>query len=74
MGRKPPQQHLHAARLLSGLVVWAGAALIAQGLCSVGARGGGLEERLEKARHAPQVQPERSHEADAIEPWELVKV
>jgi hypothetical protein len=74
MGRKPREHRLHAPRLVGGLVVWAGAALLAQGLCSVGGGGGVLEQRLEKARDAPRIQPERSHEDDALEPWELVKV
>lgn len=57
-------------------LLWLAAASLAQGVLEpAGGRGApGLEQRLERRGAQPQTQPEQSHEDDALEPWELVKV
>ncbi len=68
------------ARFAAGLAVWLAVAALAQGLDddfrpSVPSLEEQLEEQLERKNDPqPQMQPERSHEDDALPPWELVDV
>ena len=86
MGRKPPERSSSrffgvpsprvpwAAAL--PLLFWFAAASVAQGVLGPegGRAGPKLEQMLERRGAEPQTQPERSHEDDALEPWELVRV
>jgi hypothetical protein len=64
----------------AAMASWVVAASIAQGLVGgdIGRAARRIEERIEERllRHGapPEQQPERSHEVESIEPWELVSV
>jgi hypothetical protein len=78
MGREPAARWLRRGAWVASWIV---AALITQGLLEpeIGTAAKRLEQRLEQQleRHgapSPEKQPERSHEVESIEPWELVGV
>jgi hypothetical protein len=63
-------------RFAAALTAWMGAASLAQGLfgVDVGHAGPFLEQQLQRKGAPPKPQPQRSHEDDSYEPWELVRV
>jgi hypothetical protein len=78
MGRKPAERWMRRGAAVASWVV---AASIAHGLvgADLGRAARDIEERIEEhlLRHGappPEQQPQRSHEVESIEPWELVSV
>jgi hypothetical protein len=78
MGRKPAERWMRRGAAVASWVV---AASLAQGLvgADIGTAAHRIEERIEERvlRHGappPVEQPQRSHEVESIEPWELVSV
>ena len=75
MGRKRPGS---SARIAATLAMWTAAASLSQGLfgADFGRAGRALEQQLERKTSPPSLdpQPQRSHESESYEPWELVKV
>jgi hypothetical protein len=67
---------IRSIRFVVALAAWMGAASLAQGLfgVDVGHAGPVLEQQLKRKGTPPQPQPQRSHEEDSYEPWELVRV
>ena len=77
MARKPGPWRV---RLGVALTSWVAAVTVAQALLGpdLGRAAGEVEERIEQQlrglRAPPDPQPERSHEDESLEPWELVSV
>jgi hypothetical protein len=77
MARKPAPR---LVRLGVAVTSWAAVVTVAQGLlgADLARAAEDVEERIElqlRGRRAPaEPQPERSHEDESLEPWELVSV
>lgn len=84
MGRKPGSGRKPWVMAAGALASWLAAASLAQGLwgADIGRAVHQLDERIERfldreacpAQGPEQPSPARSHEDDALEPWELVSV